>query len=189
MLVVRKAKKADIPHWLLSRMLFNNAISAGVGLVPLAGDVFLAAWKANSRNAALLEEFLRIRGEEFIKLNAEGRGEEAIAAASSDNGKHLKVKGKGKGKGKERQVAPGVSQADAEQVKPGAGMTKHETMPGGSGALSAATNAKVKPSGSGKSATRKGFPSFFASKDKEKPKLPGHRDSRFVEDVDESTRV
>jgi hypothetical protein len=48
-------------------MLTNNAVSAAVGFVPLVGDVILAAFKANSRNAALLEEFLRIRGEEFLK--------------------------------------------------------------------------------------------------------------------------
>ncbi|KAI0071989.1 hypothetical protein K474DRAFT_1668362 [Panus rudis PR-1116 ss-1] len=70
-LVVRKAKQAEIPGWLLSRMLVNNAISAGVGLVPFVGDIVLAAFKANSRNAALLEEYLRIRGEEFLKANNE----------------------------------------------------------------------------------------------------------------------
>lgn len=47
-------------------MLTNNAVSAAVGFVPIVGDVVLAAFKANSRNAALLEEFLRIRGEEFL---------------------------------------------------------------------------------------------------------------------------
>ncbi|KAI0707392.1 hypothetical protein C8Q76DRAFT_749031 [Earliella scabrosa] len=69
-LVVRKAKQAEIPGWLLSQMLFNNAISAGVGFVPIVGDIMLAVWKANSRNAALLEEFLRVRGEEFLKSAA-----------------------------------------------------------------------------------------------------------------------
>jgi len=48
----------------------NNLVSAGVGFVPVAGDVVLATFKANSRNAALLE-FLRIRGEEYIKLHGE----------------------------------------------------------------------------------------------------------------------
>ncbi|CUA70853.1 hypothetical protein RSOLAG22IIIB_04335 [Rhizoctonia solani] len=66
-LVVRKARQAEIPPWLLRKMLANNAVSAGVGFIPLVGDVILAAYKANSRNAALLEEFLRIRGEEFLK--------------------------------------------------------------------------------------------------------------------------
>jgi len=66
-LVVRVARKADIPDWLLSKMLTNNAVSVGIGFVPLVGDVLLASWKANSRNAHLLEEFLRVRGEETLK--------------------------------------------------------------------------------------------------------------------------
>jgi len=75
-LVVRKARKADLPDWLVARMLFNNAVSAGVGFVPFVGDVLLAVYKANSRNAALLDEFLRIRGSEFLKMReAEVRGE------------------------------------------------------------------------------------------------------------------
>ena len=52
-LVYRPAKKLELPSDLQHRMLFNNAVSAGVGFIPLAGDVFLAAWKANSRNAHL----------------------------------------------------------------------------------------------------------------------------------------
>ncbi|KAL0573236.1 hypothetical protein V5O48_008724 [Marasmius crinis-equi] len=185
-LVVRKARKADLPSWLVSRMLFNNAVSAGVGLVPFAGDIALAVFKANSRNAALLEEFLRIRGEEFLKLNAEGRGAEAVAAASPDNGKKLKGKGKGK------QVAAGVSKTDAEQVKPGSGIAKAETVPGGAAPAAGeqraqATSSALASSGSGKSMTRKGFSSFFAGgKEKDKPKVPavpGDK-SRFVENVD-----
>ncbi|CCM02229.1 uncharacterized protein FIBRA_04309 [Fibroporia radiculosa] len=35
-LVVRKARKADIPGWLLRQMLLNNAIAASVGLVPIS---------------------------------------------------------------------------------------------------------------------------------------------------------
>ncbi|KAI0956302.1 hypothetical protein AcV7_006738 [Taiwanofungus camphoratus] len=73
-LVVRKAQQANIPPWLLRRMLANNAVSVVVGLVPLAGDIVLAVFKANSRNAALLEEFLRIRGEESLKAEAERQG-------------------------------------------------------------------------------------------------------------------
>ncbi len=65
-LVVKPVKKEldDQPDWLIRQMLFNNAVSAGIGLVPLVGDVALAAWRANSRNAKLLEELLRVRGEE-----------------------------------------------------------------------------------------------------------------------------
>ncbi|KAG9033664.1 hypothetical protein FRB95_014552 [Tulasnella sp. JGI-2019a] len=67
LLIVRVARKAEIPDWLLSKMLANNAVSMGIGFVPLVGDILLAAWKANSRNAHLLEEFLRVRGEEALK--------------------------------------------------------------------------------------------------------------------------
>lgn len=65
-LVVRPVKKEldEQPDWLIRQMIINNAISTGVGFVPLVGDVVMAAWRTNSRNANLLEELLRLRGEE-----------------------------------------------------------------------------------------------------------------------------
>jgi hypothetical protein len=39
-------------------MLLNIAIEGLIGIVPLAGDVFDAAWKANQRNLVLLEDYL-----------------------------------------------------------------------------------------------------------------------------------
>ena len=44
----------------------SRSISAGVGFIPLAGDIALAVFKANSRNCKLLEEYLRVLGEEHI---------------------------------------------------------------------------------------------------------------------------
>ncbi|KAG6872668.1 hypothetical protein C0995_007775 [Termitomyces sp. Mi166 len=67
-LVIRKAKQADLPGWLSQRMMMNNLASAVVGSVPVVGDVVVAVFKTNSRNAALLEEMLRLRGEEYMKL-------------------------------------------------------------------------------------------------------------------------
>ncbi|KAF8557093.1 hypothetical protein OG21DRAFT_1505713, partial [Imleria badia] len=99
-LVIRKAREADLPPWLVGKMLFNNVVSAIGGIVPAAGDVFIAVYKANSRNAMLLEEFLRIRGEEYLKLQA----------AQEDEARSGRI------------VASGVSKRDMEQVKPGAGM-------------------------------------------------------------------
>ena len=55
LLMVRKAREADLPPWLIGRMMFNNAVSVIGGLVPVVGDVVVAAYKANSRNAMLLE--------------------------------------------------------------------------------------------------------------------------------------
>ena len=65
-LVVNPVKKEfdDRPDWLIRQMMFNNAVATGIGFVPLAGDVIMAAWKTNSRNARLLEELLRVKGEE-----------------------------------------------------------------------------------------------------------------------------
>lgn len=60
----------SIPDWLVRKMMVNNAVSTGMGFVPLVGDVMLATFKTNSRNAALFEEFLRIRGEEALKVSA-----------------------------------------------------------------------------------------------------------------------
>ena len=52
-------------------MLLNLAIATSVGLVPIVGDVVLAAFRANSRNAMLLEEFLRHRMEDVTRTGGE----------------------------------------------------------------------------------------------------------------------
>lgn len=94
-------------------MLLNNAVSAGVGFVPGVGDICLAMYKANSRNAALLEEFLRIRGDEFLKMQEQERASQALHISALDGNRRKK----------------GVSKKDAEQVKPGAGIVKGEVVP------------------------------------------------------------
>lgn len=43
----------------LVRIAGNIALDAGVGAVPLIGDIFDFAWKANVRNVTLLERHLR----------------------------------------------------------------------------------------------------------------------------------
>lgn len=60
-------------------MVLNLAIATSIGLVPILGDVLLAAFRANSRNAALLEEFLRVRGEGATRATGE-------SSAPADNG-------------------------------------------------------------------------------------------------------
>ncbi|MGH7646376.1 MAG: DUF4112 domain-containing protein [Gemmatimonadales bacterium] len=42
----------------LLRLLFNVAVDAGVGAIPLAGDLFDIGWKANRRNLDLLERWV-----------------------------------------------------------------------------------------------------------------------------------
>jgi hypothetical protein len=45
-------------------MLGNVAFGAGLGAIPLVGDVFDLAWKANVRNVALLRAQRRAAGRE-----------------------------------------------------------------------------------------------------------------------------
>lgn len=56
--IVRQAARLGAPPSVLVRMMLNIAVEGLVGIVPLAGDVFDAAWKANQRNVALLGRHL-----------------------------------------------------------------------------------------------------------------------------------
>ncbi len=47
----------NLPRVVQLRMLFNVAIDTVVGMVPVAGDLFDFAWKANDMNMALLERY------------------------------------------------------------------------------------------------------------------------------------
>lgn len=71
-LIVSPSKKLDIPKDVLAKMLANNAVSLGLGLIPIVGDIGLAAWRANSRNAHLLEAYLIIRGQEYLASMGQG---------------------------------------------------------------------------------------------------------------------
>ena len=56
--IVLQAARLHVPLSVLARMLLNVAIEGVIGLVPLAGDLFDAAWKANLKNISLLEGYL-----------------------------------------------------------------------------------------------------------------------------------
>lgn len=53
-----EAQRLGAPRRLLARMLANLVADTVVGAVPVAGDVFDAAFRANLRNARLLDEWL-----------------------------------------------------------------------------------------------------------------------------------
>jgi hypothetical protein len=57
--IIREAARVGAPPSVLVRMALNVAVEGIVGLIPIAGDVFDAAWKANQRNVALLEAVSR----------------------------------------------------------------------------------------------------------------------------------
>ena len=56
--IVSEARSLGAPPLLIARMIVNVALDGVVGAVPLAGDVFDVAFRANRRNMALLRDHL-----------------------------------------------------------------------------------------------------------------------------------
>jgi hypothetical protein len=56
--IVNQAARLGAPRIVLMRMAMNVAVEGIVGIIPFAGDVFDAAWKANQRNVRLLDAWL-----------------------------------------------------------------------------------------------------------------------------------
>jgi hypothetical protein len=56
--ILSQAARLGAPRSVLSRMAFNIAVEGVVGIIPFAGDVFDAAFKANQRNVRLLDAWL-----------------------------------------------------------------------------------------------------------------------------------
>ena len=52
--LIREAQQLGIPKWLVARMAWNVAVEVGVGSIPIIGDFFDVAWKANRKNIELL---------------------------------------------------------------------------------------------------------------------------------------
>ena len=52
--ILAEANRMGVGRAILARMAFNVAVEGVIGIVPLVGDVFDAAWKANQKNVRLL---------------------------------------------------------------------------------------------------------------------------------------
>jgi hypothetical protein len=59
LLIVHHAWQSGASRLTIARMLGNVGIDFVVGAVPILGDVFDVVWKANRKNARLLEQHLR----------------------------------------------------------------------------------------------------------------------------------
>ena len=59
---VYEARRLGVPKHKLARMLGNLAIDGLVGAIPILGDLFDVAFKANMRNLAIIEEHFSERG-------------------------------------------------------------------------------------------------------------------------------
>lgn len=55
--IVLAAARLGVPPTVLTRMLLNLGVDTLVGTVPLLGDLFDVGFRANLRNAALLERY------------------------------------------------------------------------------------------------------------------------------------
>ncbi|GAC1334440.1 MAG: hypothetical protein NVSMB26_17220 [Beijerinckiaceae bacterium] len=64
--IVYEAHQLGLPKWKLARMLKNVAIEAAAGAVPILGDLFDVAFKANLRNLAILED--HFRGQSHLRV-------------------------------------------------------------------------------------------------------------------------
>ena len=56
--IILEAARAQVPTMTLVRMLANVGIDTLVGVMPVLGDLFDAAWKANTKNVVLLQGHL-----------------------------------------------------------------------------------------------------------------------------------
>ena len=56
-LIILQAARSGAPTSVLGRMLGNVALDVIVGAIPILGDVFDVAWRANTRNVRLLESW------------------------------------------------------------------------------------------------------------------------------------
>lgn len=73
LMVFQTCRKVEggLPQAVQMQMIMNIALDFAVGLVPFLGDVADAVFKANTRNAVVLEKFLRKKGQ--ANLKAQGR--------------------------------------------------------------------------------------------------------------------
>ena len=58
--IVIEAARIGLPRAALGRMVVNIFLEGVVGAIPVVGDLFDFAWKANTRNMALLEAHLNV---------------------------------------------------------------------------------------------------------------------------------
>ena len=56
--IVLKAVRLNVPVIVLLRMLLNVALELAVGIIPIVGDLFDFAFKANERNVRLIDAHL-----------------------------------------------------------------------------------------------------------------------------------
>jgi hypothetical protein len=130
---------------LYNRMVGNQAIATVIGLAPVVGDVGIAMFKTNFRNAALLEEYLRIRGEEFLKVQADRTEDPAVVKPGAGQDAAEKIPGKSS----QRQLS--FFRRSPKTAPVVEDSTEDEPIPGG---FSKSNNSRNKTKGKGKESSR-----------------------------------
>ena len=60
--IIWEARQLGVPRWKIARMIGNVALDTAVGAIPLAGDLFDAAFKSNQRNLKIVLDHLERTG-------------------------------------------------------------------------------------------------------------------------------
>ncbi|KAL3965334.1 hypothetical protein ACCO45_002338 [Purpureocillium lilacinum] len=108
--------EGGLPNSIKLQMMFNIVFDFLVGLVPFIGDVADAAFKANTRNALLLEGHLREKGKK--ELRKSGQPIPAIDPSSPEEFDRVR-----------RDSPPPAYQSNAPSQHGAAVPSEHETMP------------------------------------------------------------
>ncbi|KAI0250268.1 hypothetical protein BJV78DRAFT_1283397 [Lactifluus subvellereus] len=190
-LIVHQARKTKIPWWLTRRMVLNLAVAGAIGILPGLGGVLLTSFRPNVRNAALLEEYLRMRSRSKEKKPSSsspsqpaGAGADAPAAekkSTPESEKRIELPEVG-------QVPEGsaAAAATAALVLPTIAISPPpELVPGASGSaddgddrgVGASASASAVPEGSGADdrdkTTPEGPPPHGGERDKGASVVPG----------------
>ncbi|EGY15476.1 hypothetical protein VD0002_g5528 [Verticillium dahliae] len=69
LMVFRTCCKVEggLPQGVKTKMIFNIIVDFALGLVPFVGDMFDAAFRCNTKNAVLLESYLREKGRKNLR--------------------------------------------------------------------------------------------------------------------------
>lgn len=113
-MVLRTCQQIEggLPADVTSRMYVNILLDFGIGLLPILGDIADAVYKANTRNAAVLEKYLRKKGAAALK--AQGQVVPAIDPSDPDEyDKHMVEQ---HGPPPEYSAAPSLTQGAAQQT-------------------------------------------------------------------------
>ena len=69
--LIGKSLKYGVPHDVIARMLANVLFDVVVGAVPVAGDLADMWFRANTRNVAILRDYLNSEATDIIDVTAE----------------------------------------------------------------------------------------------------------------------